>query len=108
MNLDSHDFESTLSSILKNNENYKHLKSNIQNRGILFALFVQHDFDGLIIYSNSDSLEQYEELLEVASIQWDTTITQKECTLLCSDRKTKTQLLDKLNTNYPAFNFHGD
>lgn len=104
INLDNRDITTQFSSDLENNPNYKQLKSDLQNRGILFALFIQHDFDGLIICHESGSIEQYEELFDVATIQWDDAIKSKQC-LLLEPVNISATLIDVLLSNYRDFNF---
>lgn len=103
INLNDQEIKSEHSTSLESNPNYKQVKSSLQNRGILFALFVQHDFDGLIIYHESGAVEQYKDLLEIAAIQWDTDIANKICTLHTYNNQPS--IFNTLKSKYNMFNF---
>lgn len=103
INIDSQNFTSQHSETLENNPNYRHLKADLQSRGILFALFVQHNFDGIIIFNNDNHIEKYEELLNVAQIQWEDETNRKKCTLF--DFSQEQNLRKELLKHYPQFPF---
>lgn len=103
INIDSQNFISQHSETLENNPNYRHLTADLQSRGILFALFVQHNFDGLIIFNSDNHIEKYEELLNVAQIQWDNEISSKKCIL--QDFSSEQNLKQQLVKQYPIFPF---
>lgn len=104
INLDSHIINPNEYSLyLDNNINYRNLKSDLQNRGILFALFVQHNFDGMLLFNKEKTIEKFEELFSVAQIQWDEEIQSKKCIVYVAHDQTT--FITQLKEQHQSFTF---